>query len=382
MQVLHLLTNKRWTERADPAAGLALAQKALGHSVFFACSRWPWKRAFENSVQAQAEKRGLEPVVLATDKHFRPTATLKDLPKLKELIRVSKIAVLHAHMENAHLLTGISGHLAAPRPLLFNTCYDPDGPATGLRASWLYRKRTDGLVVINDRAKRNAMARFGLPERRVQVIEPGIDLSLFAPGRTVDGGRETFGLEPRHFVVGMVTRLRQDRRPDLPINALRQLVSKCPDLRLLIIGRGEGKTWMEAEIEQHGLGEQVRLGGYCRDDRLVAAYRAMDLLVYPTPGSDRSCRTVREAMAAGIPVVASRTGFLPDLIEEGKTGRFTELTPESLAAVIQDLHDHSDQVAVMGDEALRTAHRRFDWSVQARKTIAFYEMILAEERVP
>jgi glycosyltransferase involved in cell wall biosynthesis len=131
------------------------------------------------------------------------------------------------------------------------------------------------------------------------------------------------------------------------------------------------KQWWEMNIA-----DKIVMPGYCNGDHLVAAYRAMDVLIYPTPGSDKSCRTVREAMAAGIPVIAPGIGFLPELIEDHVTGRLMVLSGESLADILSELMQDKTKLREMGSRALKCATRRFAPDLQARKTLTFYQRLL------
>ena len=122
--------------------------------------------------------------------------------------------------------------------------------------------------------------------------------------------------------------------------------------------------------------DRIVLAGYCEQDRLVAAYRAMDVLIYPIPGSDKSCRTVREAMAAGVPVIAPEIGFLPELIEDRVSGRLMDVSGESLAKIIEDLLQDKNKLRQMGRRSLEIAGQRFSLGLQASKTLSFYHQLL------
>jgi glycosyltransferase involved in cell wall biosynthesis len=106
----------------------------------------------------------------------------------------------------------------------------------------------------------------------------------------------------------------------------------------------------------------------------------MDLLVYPVPGTDKSCRTVREAMASGVPVIASGIGFLPELIEDGDNGRLMDLSPRSLADILSDLIRDHDKLDRMGRLASETAEQRFSTALQAERTLSFYSKLLCGNR--
>jgi glycosyltransferase involved in cell wall biosynthesis len=148
---------------------------------------------------------------------------------------------------------------------------------------------------------------------------------------------------------------------------------------MLLVGRGrEGavEKVVEKPAREMKIYDRIVMPGYCKGDRLVAAYRAMDVLVYPIPGSDQSCRTVREAMAAGVPVIATKIGFLPELIDDRVTGRLMAFSWESLADILKELVSDEKKLVDMGCRALDCATRRFAPDLQARKTLDFYQRLL------
>lgn len=378
MNILHLLSNSKWTERAEPVADLALAQRALGHQVDFACGRLRPGIPTDRAAEPRARQKGLDPVGLEMDKHFRFKAAFRDLPRLRALLADRRIEVVHAHMENAHLLGAFAARGRTPHPLVIRSSYEPAGPETGWRSRLLHRRYTDGLVLISEGARRASAERFGFPGDRMAVIEPGIDLAFFHPQRTLEnGGRASFGLEDGHFVLGVLSRLRSDRLVDLIIRAARPVALRHPHFRLLICGHGEGEPALRRMTRELNAKSWVTFAGYCRGDRLPAAFRTMDALAYPAPGTDQSCRTVREAMASGTPVLAARTGFLTELVSEGKTGFLLDLEEAPWTAAVERLCADPALLAPLRTACLATAQRRFSLQLQAERTLAFYQSLRA-----
>jgi glycosyltransferase involved in cell wall biosynthesis len=377
IKVLHLLSNRRWTERSEPAVELALAERALGAEVTFVCGRSP--EGSKPGVAFHARRKGLNPVVvLEMPKHFRLLSAFRDIGKLRELMADFNPDIICCHMPNAHLLGSMANSRSKPS-FVVRGCYDPDGPKSDLRSRFLYKHYTDGLIVISGAAKDKAMRRYGFPSHAILVAEPGIDLKRFSRDRKISEGREDFGLKEEFFVVGVVSRIRESRRIDIPLSAMHALSKEFPQLRLLLVGGGRRDAMQEVvkkPSREMGIADRVILAGYCRYDRLVAAYRAMNVLVYPMPGTDKSCRTVREAMASGVPVIASRIGFLPELIDDGVNGRLMDLSPESLADILSDLIRDHDKVDTMARRASETAKQRFSTALQAERTLSFYRRLL------
>jgi len=81
-------------------------------------------------------------------------------------------------------------------------------------------------------------------------------------------------------------------------------------------------------------------------------------------------------MASGVPVIAPEIGFLKELIEDGLNGKFMDLSSESLANILSDLIKDSNKLKTMTHYALETAKRRFSMTMQAEKTLLFYEKLL------
>jgi glycosyltransferase involved in cell wall biosynthesis len=382
LKVLHLLSNWKWTEISEPAVDLALAQKKLGAEIEFVCGRGPADRS-KRRVDYNARLKKLDSIhVLEMPKHFRLLSAVRDCMNLRTMLKRFQPDVIHCHKSNAHLM-GALGRGVSKSAVIVRSCYDPAGPQHDFRSRLLYGYGTDGMAAISENCRQTAIDRTGLPSDAVQVIEPGIDLDRFSPQRLLSEDQDSFGIKPDSFVVGVVSRIRESRRFDIALKAIHALARFQPRLRMLLVGRGrEGavETVVEKPARQMGIFDRIVLAGYCEGDRLVAAYRAMNVLVYTRPGSDQSCRTVRESMAAGTPVIAPGIGFLPELIEDHVSGRLMDLSGESLAKILQELIHNDVELREMGQRALETSIRRFSPLLQAERTLNFYQTLLNRSR--
>lgn len=382
MKILHLLSNWKWTAVSEPAVDLALTQKALGAEVLFVCGKSP--EGHEYDVLFHSRQKGFKNVkAIMLPKHLQIHTAIRDARILRKFINDFKPDIIHSHMKNAHFLGFLAMRKSKP-PFSVQSCYNPEGPGNDIRSKILNTHFSDGLVVINTTAKKKAIKKFGFISDAILVAEPGIDLDRFIPDNKKPDKRKDFGLDKENFVVGVVSRIRPSRRIDIPLNAVASLADQFRQLRFFLVGRGNRKNYkevVEKPLREMGIADRVILPGYCRDDRLASAYHAMDVLVYPIPGTDKSCRTVREAMAAGVPVIAPKIGFLHDLIEDGVNGRFMDSSPESLAKILSNLIDDRSQLEMMANNALETAQQRFSMVEQAKKTLLFYEKLLNGKKV-
>jgi glycosyltransferase involved in cell wall biosynthesis len=373
MKILHILSNDKWTERAEPAADLALGQQKAGHQISFACGLTR-RLAEEDCVAFRLRHKGLEADELELTKHFRLRPALQAVPALRRIIAERDIEVVHCHMPNAHLLGALAVRCSARQPILVRSLYHPDRDEQPVRLRWACRIATHGLVAISPQAAAWLTSYLRWPSDRLAVIEPSVDVERFS-AKPADDPRAVFGLSADSFVLGMVTAIGPRRRLDITLGAVALLAERYPRLRFLLVGRGKVKSVVEDAARELGIQDRIVMAGYCRDERLVQAYRAMNLLAYPMPGTDKSCRTVREAMAAGVPVAASRVGFLPELIRDGQTGWLTEVGARALADIVEAAIRRPQELAKVAAAAAQEAAQRFCPRLQAEKTLQFYRAL-------
>ena len=379
MKILHILSNRKWTERSEPVVELALAEKNLGAEVMFVCGSSVQK--LQDRVEYNAKRKGLDSTVaLHMPKHFQLKPAVSDVRHLRSIIADFKPQIINCHMQNAHLVASVS-RWKSKFPLIIRTCYDPKGPGKDFRSRFIYKYCTDGLIVISKSAGIKAIKTYGFSDDRVQKAAPGIDLQRFSLNNDIAFNRSDFGLKKEHFVIGIVSRIRATRGVGMVLKALQTLAGEHPHLRLLIVGRGRKNAVynvVEKPSKEMNISDKIFLAGYCRGEKLVAAYRAMDTLVYPVPGTDKTCRTVREAMASGVPVIAPKTGFLPELITDGQNGRTIDFSYKSLSDTLEEIIICKTRLNAMADMAYNTAHEKFAPLLRAEKTLMFYKNLLVK----
>ncbi len=380
MKILHLLSNHKWTECSELAVDLACAQKSLGADVCLVCGKLEGTNPLD--VAYHARQKGIDDIIALPEmsKHLRITTTLQGVKKIRDIILSKTPDVIHCHMLNAHLLTGLAIKNLKTRPLLIRTIYDPEGLGRDLRSRWCRRRATHGFIVVSEKARLSALAQ-NVPAGAVEVIAPGIDTNRFSPNREL---KHSLALTPLEgcFAAGVVSRIRKARRLDVSLKAINELHCSYPGLRLLLVGRGRPGAFekvIEAPALKMGIRDKIVDVGYCLGDDLVAAYRRMDVLLYAVPGTDKTCRTVREALACGVPVIASRIGFLPELIEDGKNGYLVDLSSNGFAAALKRLMDSPDTLKKLSRQALTKAQERFDLRTQAEKTFQFYKRLMKDD---
>lgn len=208
--------------------------------------------------------------------------------------------------------------------------------------------------------------RCGIPPSRIQVIPNGIDPALFAPA----GGRQRAASAGP--IIGTLARL--DPRKGIPVllRALAQVLPALPEASLVIGGDGEERVALEREAQDLGVAGRARFAGPVHDP--PAFYRRLDLFVLPSLDEGFGL-VVLEAMAAGLPVIGTRVGGVPDIIEHGRNGILVEPGDAgAIADALRALWAEPPRRARLAEEGRQTV-ARFSISCTAAQTQAAYEAL-------
>jgi glycosyltransferase involved in cell wall biosynthesis len=357
MRVLHLFGDWKWTGPSEPTLDLCTELRALGVQADLACQE-PGPGA-SSSLPERARERGIEPLHIAPLRRS-VFAALADTARVAQALKGYDL--LHVHFSHDHFVGGraarkIGGirilrtnHKAIPTPM-------------GLGAKYLYRRLTDGYLTCSQAALEADVAAFGLRGWR---IDPAMRLERFTPRDAPHEG----------FVVGVVARMQRHRRFDILLKGIK--LARVPDLKVQIVGRG---THMEEvavrPARELGLANVV-FTGYL-GEKYLDTVAGFDALLFLVPGSDGTCRAIREAMAMGKAVIGARRGMIPEIVDHGKTGLVIDDTPETIAQAIERLSADRARCRAMGQAGREKAVRLYDLKRQAARVRDLYREVLGQK---
>ena len=177
-------------------------------------------------------------------------------------------------------------------------------------ASW----GTDSIVAVSESLRTVLVQQAGIPRNRVDVIVNGVDVRRFAPdGRA--GERENGHGERRPFVIGHVARLDPIKNQGMLLRAFQRVRQTVTEARLHIAGEGPSRAGLESLATELGLHDSVSFLGEVRDT--PALYRSFDVFALSSI-SEGTSMSILEAMACGVPVVATAVGGTPALVRNGE----------------------------------------------------------------
>ncbi|HEX2036295.1 MAG TPA: glycosyltransferase family 4 protein [Chloroflexota bacterium] len=239
----------------------------------------------------------------------------------------------------------LAGRLGGASAIVRADLTSPEPPITirqkiGVRL----KDRLVGRIVVGAIENREAYGReLGRRESKIDVVHTGIELERFQPGQGRDEVRRELHLDPGELVVGTLSRLSDHRKGVAYfLEMAAQVAPIFPRARFLVVGDGVLRPGYERRAAELGIAERVIFAGWRQDVPQVLA--AMDVFVMPSlfEGGPTS---VLEAMAMAKPVVASRVGMVPEVIEDGVSGLI--VPPGDATALTQSV------TALLADETLR-----------------------------
>jgi sugar transferase (PEP-CTERM/EpsH1 system associated) len=237
--------------------------------------------------------------------------------RIAKLCRAQRPDVVHSR--NWGSIDAIVGARLAGTPVVIHgehgrDAADPHGSNTRRnRARRLLAHLADRMVAVSEQLRQWLIHDVGVRASKVCLLRNGVDISRFHAHVDRDVLRARHGFAPTDFIVGTVGRLDAVKNQ----TALVDLATQVPDVHVVIVGDGPERSTLEQHVERQAAQRTVHLLGQ-RDD--VADLLAMfDVFVLPSL-AEGMCNTILEAMASGLPVVATGVGGNPELVADGVTG--------------------------------------------------------------
>ena len=235
-------------------------------------------------------------------------------------------------------------------------------------------RRCDHVIGVSEFIQRRIVATAGIPADRVSVVTNVVDTELFRPDP----------LAPERRGILFVGRIAAEKGVDTLIEAMAHVGSAVPEAQLSIIGpnhdgteRGPYSDHCKRLVERLGLQKRVRFAGAVPNRQLPAMLRSSRLLVVPSVWGEPCGIVVLEGLACGVPVVASRVGGIPELIDEGRTGLLVPpADPEALeGSIVRALHDDAlrESAARLGPAVVAQEHA---WNSIAVRLESIYGSVL------
>ncbi|MDY6863275.1 MAG: glycosyltransferase family 4 protein [Thermodesulfobacteriota bacterium] len=379
IKAIHLFSNWKWTGPAEPALYSAISLKKEGHEIYFACGNGAGKQGLSHFFYEEAQRRGLSLFNdMILNKHISFKKNFKDILTLKNFLKERDIDIIHCHLTNDNIIGGIAAKIVNKKIKLVRSIYDQNFPVNGLRNRLLALYITDGFITYTQKTFNNINS-FRKSPQFTWKLDGAVNTERFNPDKKLNAPdkRQEFGIRQNDFLVGIVARVQPQRRFDIFLEGIKRAYNNLPSLRVFIIGEGSKINQVAVNpIKKMGLEKVFRFTKIQRGDHYLALLKALDVKVLIRPGSDETCRAVREAMAMGVPVIASNFGILPETVDNKINGIIINDSPEKLAEAILFLAKNREIKEKLGINANKKAREKFSLEKHGKKLGEIYRQVL------
>ena len=296
--------------------------------------------------------------------------------------------VWHVHQYGVHaMVTVICGKLIGRPVVMKLTSSSYQGLSMMVAKSRMPRlmaatlRRLDAVVALTRETEMEAID-FGIPVSRIHCFGNGVDTAIFVPPTSVDKTniKKTLGLNCLGGLVLFVGRLDEAKNPLGLLHAWKESLGELNDYwKLVLIGDGPARFSVQSFIMDHNLSDQVLLAGQ-RDD-IELWMKAADIFVLPSRREGLS-NALLEAMACGLPVVATRVSGVTELVEEAGAGLVVIIDDmtEFSRAIVRLARD-TDLRITMGTQARRAVKSRYSINnVAANHEALYHHLLLATSK--
>jgi len=235
-------------------------------------------------------------------------------------------------------------------------------------------KASDRIVVVSN-ATRNYVLSLGADPKKVCVLHNGVDVDRFKPLAGVrDEMRKKLGIPKASRVVLTVRRIVYKNGVDTLIDSAEKSIRKNPRLVFLVVGKGPDFEKVKEKIVQLGIQENFRLIGFVSDDDLPFYYNAADFFVLPSKSGEGLPLVALEAMACGLPIIATNVGGISEIMKEECGKLVPPNSPDVLAEAILEF-SRRDLASLRRDLRVMV-EQEHSWDRNVEKLIEIYEELI------
>ncbi|HXJ79334.1 MAG TPA: glycosyltransferase [Candidatus Methylomirabilis sp.] len=315
----------------------------------------------------RARQLGIEAVALP----MKAAWDVRAMTHLLRLIRRERVDIVHTHSSVDAWLAGMAAR--AGRVPVVRTRHVSIAIRRGFNPvyTWLADR-----VITSGEAIRRLVVTAGAPADRVVAIPAGVDLAEFPYRQRSETVARDLGVSPP--VIGSVAMFRGSKGHADLIEAFALVRRRNPGARLLLVGDGIRRAWVEGLVREASLEDAVVFTGFRKD--VAALLGVMDCFVLASTRTEGVPQSLLQAFATGVPVVATNVGGVPEIVIDGATGVLVRTGAEDLARGIERVLEDPGAAARRAVAARALVEERFSHVTAMTRLLDLYAEVLGASR--
>lgn len=360
LKILHVNTSINWRGGEQQLLYLSAGLRQKGYSQLIACQpdslllkRYQWYVS-----TAPVRMRGEWDIAAAWE--------------LARLIDIKGIQLVHLHSSHAHALGLMAAKISGSKPAVI-VSRRVDFHLRRNPISWIkYRMGVNRIIAVSNAVKQ-VLISDGICPEVIDVVYDGIDVKWFSEDMDNDYLYEEFGLDPVFPIVGIVAALAPHKDHKTFLQACFHVKKTNPYVQFLIVGEGELRCKLQQMVKRLGIESNVIFTGFRFDIPQILSILDVFVVSSYLEGLNTS---ILEAQSSGVPVIATKTGGIPEIIKDGINGLLVlPRHPESLAErIVQLINDRTlaNRLASIAKEDVK----RFNMEAMINATEVIYHRVM------
>lgn len=327
----------------------------------------------EKPLETEVRRRGLRVVSF----RMQPGPNFAGALKILRFAKLEGVDIFHSHGYKPNILFGLMPRKMRGMPMVatLHGWTWSGGVDRMALYEWLDRLSLhfiDQVILVNDSMRSKVKL------KQVRVVKNGIPLdspdSINTSNATQSIFAEIAEFSGDGFTIGTIGRLSREKGFDILLHALKELSVEYPKIRLVIIGEGSERNALEAQVKRLGLEGRVLMPGYVAGAGHYLALFRLFALPSLTEGLPM---VILEAMQAGVPIVASRVGGIPEVLDNGKAGIMIEPGKhEALVKGIEEVISNPAPAAQRAQMAMQRLNSLYSSRTMAENYLGIYKIVL------
>jgi glycosyltransferase involved in cell wall biosynthesis len=362
MKILHINTERTWRGGEQQTLNLLVGLNERRITCHLICQP-------DSPMAQKAREAGLSVFPIFMHGEADPRACYR----IRNLIKTFHYDILHSHTSHAHALAFLASIGSKVCRLVTRRVDFSIFRHSFLRLSGIkYRYMADYYIAISRKIK-DVMVADGVAPERIFVVHSGVDPQRFA-GVSGEHLIAEFNLAPGEKVVINVAHLAGHKGQQFLVRAIPRVVEKFSGVRFFIVGKGELLAELQTLAASLGITRELVFTGFRSD--VGAFYKIADLFVMSSVQEGLGT-AVLDALAEGKAVVATDCGGIPEIIQDGETGRLVEAgDPQALAEGIIEMLKNVDQAGAMARQGQQNVKAKFSIDAMVENNITVYKRLL------
>lgn len=359
MRILHT----EWSDGLGGQEKRVLAEAAglteKGHYIALACRN-------HARIKNEAIKLGIDIHIFP----FRKSYDLSSIIKLTGLLKDKKFDIVNTHSGVDSWIGGIAAKLAKV-PALVRTRH-LNLPLRRNPLNFIHYL-PDVYITCGENMRNNLVMNCGFPERKVISIPTGVGLNFLEVNRNREA-KKKYGLDTGSKVITNVGILRSVKGHEVTLNAVKKVIEAVPQARFLIVGNGPRSEELKKLVNVLNISKYVKFTGFVQDIPEIYSFTDVAILSSWSEGLPQS---LLQAMAAGVPVVATKVGGVPEVVIHRKTGLLVEPGDhEALGKGVVQLLNNHDYSLHLAEKAKENVIKKYSVNHMIKKTEELYMKLL------